>query len=370
MANSLSIGVNALFLIPGGVGGTEVYLRNLLIAFARKASGHRFVVFINQETGPDLVPKHPNFHTVQTGVAATSRPRRILYEQTLLLRDAATANIDVLFNPGFTAPHFLPRPNVSLIHDLQHHHHPEYFKPNDLKAWRLLVWAAARGSRRLVTVSEASREDIHAVYNVPLDRIHTAEPGVEPSFFQLTRKAEEPLILCVSTLHPHKNIERLVDAFAAFRAKRPEYKLVLAGMPGFHGDAVLRRIAHHALEPHVTLTGWIARSAIMDLYGRARIAVFPSTFEGFGMPVAEAMAAGVPLVTSDIRPMKDIAAGSALLFPPNDTEALTAAMEQFAASPSIRAAHASRARKRAAIYTWDRAAGIILDALQKAAAGA
>jgi len=369
MAKPLRIGVNALFLIPGGVGGTEIYLRNLLAAFAKKARGHSFTVFLNRETGADLVPAHRDFQGVQTGVAAEQRPRRILYEQIRLPMDARAAGVDVLFNPGFTAPLFAPCPNVSLIHDLQHHHHPEYFKRNDLLAWRFLVWAAVRGSTRLLTVSEASREDIHAVYGVPLERISTAEPGVEPALHSLARKAPEPMVLCVSTLHPHKNIERLVDAFAVFRAKRPEYRLVLAGMRGFHAEAVERRVAHHRLEAKVTITGWIDRASIMDLYSRAQFAVFPSTFEGFGIPVVEAMAAGVPLITSDIRPMKDIAAGSALLFAPESTEALTAAMEQFAGSATIRNAHAARARKRAAFYSWDRTAGITLQTLEQAAAG-
>lgn len=363
----LRIGVNALFLIPGGVGGTEVYLRNLLAAFAKNPRSHQFTVFLNKETGPDLVPSHPAFHAVQTGVIAASRPRRIVYEQVRLPGAAKTAKIDVLFNPGFTAPRFLHCPNVPLIHDLQHHHHPEFFKRGDLLAWRFLVWSSAQSAKRILTVSEASREDIHATYQVPLHRIHTAEPGVEPEFFTLAPIGNKPLILCVSTLHPHKNIERLVDAFAAFRASRPEYRLILAGMPGFHGNAVQRRIHHHGLEEAITLTGWIPRPAILDLYSQAQFAVFPSTFEGFGMPVAEAMAAGVPLIASNIRPITDIAAGTALLFPPDNTTALTAAMEQFAANPALRAEHAARARHRATLFIWDRTATIVLDALELAA---
>lgn len=366
MAKSLCIGVNALFLIPGGVGGTEIYLRQLLAAMALQPRGHRFVVFRNNETGEDLTPEAPNFRTVATGIDATSRPRRILYEQSGFIRDAMAAGIDVMFNPGFTSPHRLPRPNVSIIHDLQHHRHPEFFKWTDLQAWRLLVWASARHSRQILTVSDASREDIHSVYGVPLSRIHTAEPGVEPEFFSLDRSEEEPLILCVSTLHPHKNIERLVDAFAAFLPNHPEYTLVLAGMRGFHGEQVERRIAHHRLERSVRITGWVPRAEIMSLYRRARFAVFPSTFEGFGMPVPEAMAAGVPLITSDLRPMKDIAGDAALLFPAPDTAALTAAMERFANRPEDRAAYARRARERARAYTWERAANITLDALEGA----
>lgn len=363
----LRIGINALFLIPGGVGGTEISLRNTLAAFAKNGRGHQFVVFLNRETGPDLVPGHPGFQAVQTGVAAKSRPRRIIYEQTRLPAAIRAAQIDVMYNPGFTAPLFPPCPNVTLIHDLQHHHHPEFFKPADLLAWRFLVWASVKWSKRILTVSEAAREDIHVTYGVPLERIHTAEPGVEPEFFSMGRSGNESLILCVSTLHPHKNIERLVDAFAAFRLSRPEYRLILAGMHGLHGDAVERRIRHHSLEEQITLTGWIPRQAILELYSRAQFAVFPSTFEGFGMPVVEAMAAGVPLIASDIRPITDTAAGTAILFPPGDTLALTAAMEKFASDPELRASHASQARERAAVYTWDRTAGIALDALEEAA---
>jgi glycosyltransferase involved in cell wall biosynthesis len=367
MAKPLRIGVNALFLIPGGVGGTEIYLRNLLAALARNRRGHEFAVFLNRETALDLVPSQSNFRAIQTGIAATFRPRRIVYEQTLLGRAVRAAEVDVLFNPGFTAPLFPHCPNVTIIHDLQHHHHPEFFKRSDLLAWRFLVWASAKRSKHILTVSEASREDIHATYGVPFARIHTAEPGVEPEFFSLERVGIESLILCVSTLHPHKNIERLVDAFAVFRSHRPEYRLILAGMRGFHGDAIERRIHHHGLDDRVTLTGWIERHAILELYSRAQFAVFPSTFEGFGMPVIEAMAAGVPLIASDIRPIKDIASGAALLFPPNDTESLTAAMEQFASNATLRAGHASRARERAAQFTWERAADITLDVLEQAA---
>jgi alpha-1,3-rhamnosyl/mannosyltransferase len=256
---------------------------------------------------------------------------------------------------------------VTLSHDLQHHRHPEFFKWSDLQAWRLLVWASAKQSARLLTVSEASREDIEAVYGVPLERIGAVEPGVEPDFFSITREKEEPLILCVSTLHPHKNIERLVDAFAGFRARHPEYKLVLAGMRGFHGDAVERRVRQHGMEESVRLTGWIPRSEIMDLYARARLSVFPSTFEGFGMPVAEAMAGGVALITSDLRPMKDIAGDTAVLFPHDNTAALESAMERLAGDAALRAGYAGRARERARVFTWDRAARLTLDALEAAA---
>ena len=113
-----------------------------LATIAEQNRGHQFVVFRNNETGDDLTPAAPGFRTVATGIDAASRPRRILYEQTGFIREAMAAGIDVMFNPGFTSPYLLPRPNVTLIHDLQHHRHPEFFKWSDLQAY-----AGARARR-------------------------------------------------------------------------------------------------------------------------------------------------------------------------------------------------------------------------------
>jgi glycosyltransferase involved in cell wall biosynthesis len=365
-ARPLRIGVNALFLIPGGVGGTEIYLRELLAALARRPRGHQFFVFMNRETGEDLVPSHPDFHAVQTGVAATSRPGRILYEQFRLPGEALSRRMDVMFHAGFTSSVFPRCPSVTLIYDLQHHRHPEFFKAADLLAWRALVWASAKFSRHIVTLSEASQRDIHSVYGVPLDSITVAEPGADAELLALQRTGDEPMVLYVSTLHPHKNHERLLDAFAMFHARHPEYRLVLAGMHGFHHEAVRRRIAERGLDASVRITGWIPRAELLGLYASARIAVFPSLFEGFGIPVLEAMAARVPLIISGVSPMLETAGGTALVFPPQDTGALAAALEQFASDPALRLDYAQRAMERALFFTWERAADAVLDALERA----
>ncbi len=121
------VGVNALYLIPGGVGGTEIYLRNLLRALAAIDHANQYVVFTNRETGPDLVP--PSFTHAPLPVNATNRPARLLYEQTGLAMEARRRRIDVMFNPGFTAPAFPGCPNVTVFHDLQHKRHPRVLPP-------------------------------------------------------------------------------------------------------------------------------------------------------------------------------------------------------------------------------------------------
>src|SRR6185369_302247 len=125
----LRIGVNALYLIPGGVGGTEIYLRSLLAALARIDAANRYFVFTNRETGMDLTPSAPNFTAVSMRVRAERRPARIFWEQTVLPLAAARRQIDVLFNPGFTSPLYCVSPKVTVFHDLQYKRHPEFFRP-------------------------------------------------------------------------------------------------------------------------------------------------------------------------------------------------------------------------------------------------
>src|SRR5262245_47266692 len=147
MSRPLHIGVNALYLIPGGVGGTEIYLRNLLAALAAIDSASRYTVFVNRETAAaaePLTPAAANFEEVSCPVRAVRRTERLFWEQLRLPVQVARRRIDVLFSPGFTTPAGMWRPRVTVIHDLQHKRQPENFGRVELAAWRVFVWAAVR----------------------------------------------------------------------------------------------------------------------------------------------------------------------------------------------------------------------------------
>lgn len=366
----LRIGVNALYLIPGGVGGTEIYLRNLLAALAEVDEVNQYVIFANRETGLDLTPRRQNFHTVPQPVRASFRPARIVWEQTALPFGARRHRLDVLFNPGFTAPVRCPCPQVTVFHDLQHKRHPEFFRWFDLPFWRLLLWAAARRSELLVAVSTTTAADLVRYYDIAPAKIRVIPHGVEEQFLEISRERTtrcEPFILSVSTLHPHKNLDRLVRVFARFRAKRPEYRLVLAGLRGFHAAAVERAIAETGLTGSVRLTGWIPRAELYGLYRAAAAFIYPSLFEGFGLPVLEALAAGIPTACSDIEPLRSLAEGAALLFDPNDDEAILGAMERLVSDEALRARIAAVGPARARRYSWRSTAEATLAALAIAA---
>jgi glycosyltransferase involved in cell wall biosynthesis len=354
------IGVNALYLIPGGVGGTEIYLRRLLTALGSLDRENEYFVFTNLETGADLLPRQSNFYWKPQAVRARFRPARILWEQIVLPVEAARYRLDVLFNPGFTAPILAPCASVTVFHDLQHKRHPEYFRWFDLPFWKLLLWASAHRSRRLIAVSEATRQDLVRIYRLSPSRISVVLHGVEPEFFALDRASTEPFVLSVSTLHPHKNLERLIRAYAS--RKRP-WRLIIAGMRGFSAGILDALIAELGVRDSVELTGWIPREDLLQLYARALAFIYPSTFEGFGMPVLEAMAAGIPVACSDIAPLKEVAGEAALFFDPLDEQSISSALGRIAADAQLRAKLEKAGPERARAFTWERAARETLAAL-------
>ncbi|MGD0201983.1 MAG: glycosyltransferase family 1 protein [Bryobacteraceae bacterium] len=367
----LRIGINALYLIPGGVGGTEIYLRSLLAALARADTENRYLVFTNRETGAGLVPAAPNFEWVPQPLRASVRPWRLAWEQTGLPLAAARRGIDVLLNPGFTAPLLCGCPQVTVFHDLQHKLHPEHFRWFELPFWRLCLWASAHRSRLLIAVSEATRADLLKCYRLPQEKIRVVPHGVDQRCFEIaaqrSREAPEPFLLCVSTLHPHKGLVPLIHAFAGFRKTRPEFRLVLAGHRGFHTEAVERAIAESGLGDAVVLTGWVPREELYELYRRAWAFVFPSTFEGFGLPVLEALAAGVPTACSAIEPLQSIIGEAALQFQAGDEGALREALERIVGDEPLRARLAAAGPARASQFSWLRSAELTLAALREAA---
>ena len=166
-------------------------------------------------------------------------------------------------------------------------------------------------------------------------------------------RSPEPFFLCVSTLHPHKNLDRLLHAFAAF-GQSPTIGSFITGVRVSIRSRWSGRSVELDFSDSVELTGWIERAALYDLFRRATGMIYPSTFEGFGLPVVEAMAAGVPLACSDIEPLHSIVDGAAIEFAPDDVAAMTAAMHRLTAMTRLRMVQSGR--ERAESFTWDETA--------------
>ena len=347
----IRIGVNALYLIPGGVGGTEIYLRNLLLALADIDPENQYIVFTNRETGGDLLPDRRNFIHASQSVSASFRPARILWEQLVLPFAARRNRLNVLFNPGFTAPLLCGCPMVTVFHDLQHKRHPEYFRWFDLPFWNFLVWASARRSRGAIAVSVATHDDLRRYYGTSSEVIHH---GVEREFLEIAKRREPgDYLLCVSTTHPHKNLQRLLRVHAQM-TNAP--KLILTGVRGFAAKEI-----ESLAGANVEIAGWVPREQLHELYRRALGFIYPSTFEGFGMPVLEAMAAGVPVACSDIPPLREIAQSTVHFFDPASDREIRDALLLLASGKISTDA----AQRRAAQFTWEKTARATLDYLSR-----
>jgi glycosyltransferase involved in cell wall biosynthesis len=364
----LRIGVNALYLIPGGVGGTEIYLRGLLRALAELDSANEYFIFTNRETGPDLIPKAANFHAAPQAVRAESRPARILWEQIALPLAALRLRLDALLNPGFTAPLLAPCPQVTVFHDLQHKRHPEFFRWYDLPFWNFFLFWSAQVSNLILADSEATAADLRRYYRMPESKLRVVPLGVDEAFRDITRRRRpEPYLLTVSTLHPHKNLDGLLRAFAVFRRTHPEFRLVVCGLRGFFTKQLDELRESLDLRGAVEFPGWIPREELHDLYARAWAFALPSKFEGFGLPIVEAMAAGVPSACSSIEPLSEIARDAAVQFDPLDTDAIVTAMLRITEDDVLRARLAEAGPARAARYSWRATAEKTLAALLQAA---
>jgi glycosyltransferase involved in cell wall biosynthesis len=363
----MRIGVNALYLIPGGVGGTETYLRALLPALGAIDCANDYFIFTNQETGAGLVPPMAHFHHQPQAVRAVNRVARLLWEQTRLPAEARRLKLDVLLNPGFTSPIVCPCPQVTVFHDLQHKRHPEYFRWFDLPAWNFFLYWSARVARTVLADSEATAVDLARFYHLGPPKVRTVPLGVAPDFFALAaRRNPEKFVLGVSTLHPHKNLDGLMRAFAIFRRNHPEYRLIVCGMHGFFTGQLHTLREQLGLAESVEFPGWIPKADLYDLYAHAMAFIYPSKFEGFGLPVLEALAAAVPSACSRIEPLDSMAASAALKFDPGNPAEMAACMERLVMDSALRETLAKAGPARAAEFTWPLTAQRTLAALMDA----
>jgi glycosyltransferase involved in cell wall biosynthesis len=379
MPRPLRIGINALYLIPGGVGGTEIYLNSLLEALACIDNRHEFFIYVNAETeGDDFTLRSERFHVIPCRVNARFRPYRILWEQTVFPWWLKRYRIDAVLNPGFTAPILSGRPSVTVFHDLQHKRHPEFFRWFDLPFWNLLLWLSAARSVSVIAVSEATARDVERYYPRAASKTVVIRHGVDPEFFHIgdrrnscdttaDKYTSDRYILIVSTLHPHKNLSRVLEAFAIFLTSHSDFRLVIVGLKGFASRQLESLRDELALDDSVRFTGWIPRSELYNLFEGATAFLAPSQFEGFGMPVVEALAAGIPTACSTIPPFDEIVGSSAARFDPGSVPAIAAAMETVACDADFRCHARAAGPKQASLFDWKKTAALTLAEIEKAA---
>jgi glycosyltransferase involved in cell wall biosynthesis len=368
------------------------FARQVLGALAEAPSAHEFVVFVDR---PSLatVAVPSRFETVAVEVreapsrAASASGRRSPRDMLAMGRAAARSRLDLMFFPASYSffPVWSVGRTVVTLHDTMALAHPELIFPNRLGrlAWWLKEQAAVRWADRIVTVSNTARRDILAWFRLPPERVRVAPEGPSECFGPrpsgagsdavLRRHRIDParrFLLYVGGLSPHKNLPRLLEAFA--KSAPSDVDLVLVGDLGdvfhTHVPALREAVARLGLDARVNFTGFVPDEDLADIYNRAYALVQPSLAEGFGLPPVEAMACGTPVLASRAGSLPEVVGDAGRFFEPTDVDAIASALGSLLNDPEARDRLAARARQRAALYTWDAAASALLEVFDELAA--
>ena len=368
----MRVGLNALHLVPRETGGGELYVRRLVPALLGAGRDLELVVFAGDEGAPSLAnePWATDVELVHVPVRARSRTRRVLVEQAVLPRAARKARVDLLHNVQNTAPAIPRVPQVTTILDVVYKRHPETHAGILAAGVALLVPLAARRSRRILTLSEAAKDDIAHFLHVERERIDVTPLGpgladdVPPVAEDELRRRHDlgdaPIVLTVSAKRPHKNLERLLEAVALVDSD-PQPLLVAPGYETVFEPELRKRAGERA-----RFLGWVDDDELESLYRAATCFVFPSLAEGFGLPVLEALVRGTPVACSRIGPLEEVAGEAALYFEPTDTEDMARAIELLLGDAGLRTRLAESGRERAKQFTWARTAEATIASYERA----
>ena len=358
------VGANLLWLVPGVVGGSEEYSVRLLEALARLPRDEVAVtLFVNRElqvAHPDLADAFP---TVVGPLTGASRAVRVAAEATWLARQARAEGLDLVHHLGGTMPVVRSTPGLVTIHDLQPFAFPDNFSRVKRAYLRTTVPTSVRRAVAVIALTDFIRSDVVARLDVDPDRILLVPPGIDPplpidpTVAKATRArlglGDAPYFLYPAITYAHKNHVTLVRAFARVAAADDRPMLVLTGGPAEAEELLRDEIAELGLGDRVVRTGRIDRSELDALFAEARALTFPSLYEGFGLPVLEAMNRGLPVIASSIAALPEVVGDAGVLVEPTDVDGWADAMSQLLDDDDRRAALAHAGSRRAAEFTWD-----------------
>lgn len=358
------------------LGGNETYATNLIEALAEIDQSNRYTLYVTKPEAIDrFANRWPNFSVKQT------LPHTPLVRIPLTLaRELRRHPVDVL-HVQYTAPPLAPCPVVATIHDLAFEHLPETFNRRSWMQLRFTVRRTARRAAQIITVSEYSRQDISKTYGIAPERI-TVTPEAAPSHFSpITNDTElknvrktygvaRDYILSLCSLQPRKNLVRLIEAYSGWRQSHPEIafpQLVLAGKRGWLDNEVFRVAAQSPVAKDILFTGYVAEKDLPALYSGSVCFVYPSYFEGFGLPVLEAMQCGAPVIAGNKTSLPEIVGEAGVLVDPFNQEELLQAIARVIKDRSYRNELRRKGLLRARDFSWTTTAHLTLGIYERVA---
>lgn len=368
------IGLNAHLLAAGSNyrrAGIHGYIYNLLAHLPAADPDLRYTVFY----GAGEPPPHPAMTARRARLDTANPLRRIVWEQAV--QPFAVRECDLVHELAFVAPALMPRPFVVTVHDLSFIRYPERLPALRRLYLRTLTGISCRAARRVIAVSQSTANDVVSLLGIPPEKIDVILHGVEPRFaplppdqiavFRAKHNLPDQFFLFVGTIEPRKNLPTLIRAYATLpEATRRRVGLVLAGGSGWDGGAAKALAESLGVGDQVLFPGYVPDEDLPIWYNCCLAFVYPSIFEGWGLPIVEAMACGAPVIVSDASSMPEAAGTAGVCLPPDDVPAWTAALARAVDDPEWRATSSENSRKRAAHFTWHTTAQRTVESYKKA----
>ncbi|MCB8982450.1 MAG: glycosyltransferase family 4 protein [Ardenticatenaceae bacterium] len=373
----IGIDVTAALTQGGGIGR---YTRELVRAVTALDGRSTYHLFAARQTAPPAVPdplpsgSHIHFQTAPLD-------ERWLYRLWYRLRVPApvqwiTGQLDLFHSPDFVLPPVAGGiPTLLTVHDLSFVHYPEVYPAVLVKYLnRVVPWSVRRASHVLAD-SAATKEDLTAIWGIPADKITVLYSGVNEQFQPVTEKegltavsnryqlGDAPYLLTVGTVQPRKNYQMLIRAFAPVAASWP-HNLYIAGGKGWLYDDMMAEVERQGLNGRVRFLGFVADEDLPALYSGATLFLFPSLYEGFGLPLLEAMQCGTPVISSNASSLPEVVGETAVQLSPHDQTAWTHAMQELLADPARRMQLVAAGYRQARQFTWQKAAAHLLQLYQ------
>lgn len=362
------IGIDASRATAPQRTGTENYSLFLIRAMLALDRRNRYRLYCNQPPAPGLFPAGENME-----VKTMPFPR--LWTHLRLSWEMANHPPDVLFIPAHVLPLVHPRHSVVTVHDLGYLYYPQAY--TRWARW-YLRWSTsynAQAAAHLIADSEATKRDLLQYCQTPPEKVTVVYPGYDPNFAPVRDPARlagicerygipTPYVLYVGTLQPRKNLLGLLDAFAVLAKEDQETHLVIAGKKGWLYQPLFAHAEQLGLEERVHFIGYVPQEDLPVLISGARVFVLPSFYEGFGLPVLEAMACGTPVICSDVASLPEVAGDAAILVDPHNTEELAGALSRVLGDPDLRRNLAERGLQRVRHFSWQKCAEQTLQILE------
>jgi glycosyltransferase involved in cell wall biosynthesis len=361
--------------VGAGLAGNESYVTNLIEALAEIDTANRYTLYVTKREAVErFAHRWPNVSV------------RMTLPHTPLVRIPLTLSAELrrrpvdLLHVQYTAPPLAPCPVVATIHDLSFEHLPETFKRRSRAQLRLTVRRTARMARSVIAPSEFSRRDLLKTYHLPPDCVTVTPLAAAPHFAPVRdeterRRARElygisgDYILAVGSIQPRKNLVRLIEAYADLRGARPEAKLpqlVLAGKRGWLYGETLRAVEQHSRGGDIRFAGYVRDGDLPALYTDALCFVYPSYFEGFGLPPLEAMQCGAPVIAGNRASLPEVVGSAGLLVDPFERSELASAINRLIEDESLRRELRARGLERARAFNWRETARLTLMVYERA----